>query len=46
MTAKQTDLMSIEELESLACNLTPNQLFQWSASGYDGLTYVKIKLDE
>jgi len=44
--AKQIDLMPIEELESLACNLTPNQLFQWSASGYDGLTYVKLKLDE
>ena len=38
--------MPIEKLESLACNLTPNQLFQWSASGYDGLTYVKLKLDE
>lgn len=46
MTANQIDSMSIEELESLACNLTPNQLFQWSASGYDGLTYVKLKLDE
>ena len=46
MTAKQIDLMPIEELESLAHNLTPNQLFRWSASGYDGLTYVKLKLDE
>ena len=46
MTAKQIDSMPIEELESLACNLTPNQLFQWSASGYDGITYVKLKIDE
>ena len=46
MTAKQIDLMPIEELESLACNLTPNQLFQWSASGYDGSNYVKIQLND
>ena len=46
MTAKQIDLMPIEELESLACSLTPNQLTQWTGSGYDGSTYVKLKLNE
>ena len=46
MTAKQIDLMPIEELESLAHNLTPKQLTQWTGSGYDGSTYVKLKLNE
>jgi len=46
MTAKQIDLMPIEELESLAHNLTSEQLTQWTGSGYDGSTYVKLKLNE
>jgi len=46
MTAKQIDLMPIEELESLAYNLTPEQLTQWAGSGYDGSTYVKLTLNE
>jgi len=46
MTAKQIDLMPIEELESLTHNLTPEQLTQWTGSGYDGSTYVKLKLNE
>ena len=45
MTAKQIDLMPIEELESLAHNLTPEQLTQWTGSGYDGSTYVKLLLE-
>ena len=43
MTANQIDSMPIEELESLACNLTPNQLFQWSASGYERINLCKTK---
>ena len=42
MTAKQIDRMPIEELESLAYNLTPEQLIQWTGSGYDGTTYAKL----
>lgn len=45
MTAKQIDLMPIEELESLAYNLTQEQLTKWTGSGYDGATYVKLLLE-
>ena len=42
MTAKQIDRMPVEALESLACNLTQEQLSSWSGHGYDGATYLKL----
>tara|TARA_R100000935_G_C2834013_1_gene166927 strand:+ start:990 stop:1190 length:201 start_codon:yes stop_codon:yes gene_type:complete len=45
MTAKQIDLMPIEELESLSHNLTTEQLTKWTGSGYDGATYVNLLLE-
>jgi hypothetical protein len=45
MTAKQIDLMPIEELEALSHNLTTEQLTKWTGSGYDGATYVNLLLE-
>ena len=40
--AREINLMSIQEIESLSCRLTPDQLNKWSGSGYSGKEYVKL----
>ncbi len=46
MTKEEIDNMSIEEIESIACNLTSEQLKKWSNAGYDGETYIKLSLEQ
>lgn len=41
-TEKEINNMSMEEIDSLAQNLTQEQLTKWAGLGYSGEGYIKI----